>query len=430
MKEPASSDFVRRTALVGHHRRGLVPVTKAIDAMTTAVYRFEDCELDLHQFELRRGGEVIHVEPQVLDVLVHLIANRDRLVTKAELLDAVWGDRFVSESALTSRLKEARRAVGDDGQQQRVIATVHGRGYRFVAQVVEHADGAAAIKATTGVRQDIRYCVSSDGVCVAYATAGDGAPLVKAANWLTHVELDWDSPIWGHWLHGLAQGRHLIRYDERGCGLSDWDVADFSFDAWVDDLELVVDTVGVERFPLLGVSQGGAVAIAYAVRHPERVTHLILSGAYGRGRLVRAETEDERDEAALDLDIARVGWRRNDDTFRLVFASQFLPDGTRELWGAFNELQRATTSIDNVVKFLEVFARIDVSRLAPKVRCPTLILHSRGDLRVPQSQARELAALIPGSRLVMLNSRSHILTEHEPAWPVFLAEIERFLASP
>jgi len=397
--------------------------------MTTAtLYRFDDCELDLHQFELRRGGEVVHVEPQVLDVLAHLIANRSRLVPKAELLDAVWGDRFVSESALTSRLKEARRAVGDDGQRQQVIATVHGRGYRFIAQVTEHVEGGAVIGATTTIPQDIRYAVSPDGVCVAFATAGHGPPLVKAANWLTHLELEWDSPIWSHWLRALAERHQLVRYDERGCGLSDWEVDDFSFDAWVDDLELIVDELGLERFPLLGVSQGGAVAIAYAVRHPERVSHLILSGAYGRGRLVRATGPAERDEAELDLDVARVGWRRDDDTFRLVFASQFLPDGTREMWKSFIELQRATTSIDNMVKFLEVFARIDVSHLAPKVRCPTLILHSRGDVRVPQSQARELAALIPDSRQVMLNSRSHILMESEPAWPVFLHEVDRFLA--
>ena len=397
--------------------------------MTTAtLYRFDDCELDLHQFELRRGGEVVHVEPQVLDVLAHLIANRNRLVPKAELLDAVWGDRFVSESALTSRLKEARRAVGDDGQRQQVIATVHGRGYRFIAQVTEHVEGGAVIGATTTIPQDIRYAVSADGVCVAFAAAGTGPPLVKAANWLTHLELEWDSPIWSHWLRALAERHQLVRYDERGCGLSDWEVDDFSFDAWVDDLELIVDELGLERFPLLGVSQGGAVAIAYAVRHPERVSHLILSGAYGRGRLVRATGPAERDEAELDLDVARVGWRRDDDTFRLVFASQFLPDGTREMWKSFIELQRATTSIDNMVKFLEVFARIDVSHLAPKVRCPTLILHSRGDVRVPQSQARELAALIPDSRQVMLSSRSHILMETEPAWPVFLHEVDRFLA--
>jgi pimeloyl-ACP methyl ester carboxylesterase/DNA-binding winged helix-turn-helix (wHTH) protein len=395
-----------------------------------AVYRFGDFEIDAAQFQLRHGGDVVRVEPQVLEVLVYLVSHRDRLVPKTELLDEVWGDRFVSESALTSRLKQARRAVGDDGQQQRVIATVHGRGYRFVAPVTEGGDRGSQPGLTppaNGIEQEIRFCVSADGVCVAYATAGEGPPLVKAANWLTHLQAEWESPIWSHYLHELAKRHRLIRYDERGCGLSDWDVDDFSFDAWVDDLELVVDAAGIERFPLLGVSQGGAVAIAYAVHHPERVSKLILSGAYGRGRLVRATDPEARFEAILDLDLARVGWRRDDDTFRQVFASQFLPDGTRDLWDAFNSLQRQTTSNDNVVRFLEVFARIDVSKLAPKVRCPTLILHSRGDLRVPEAQARELAALIPDSRLVMLNSRNHILLAHEPAWKVFLEELDRFL---
>jgi pimeloyl-ACP methyl ester carboxylesterase/DNA-binding winged helix-turn-helix (wHTH) protein len=394
----------------------------------STVYRFADCELDLLQFELRRAGEVVHVEPQVLDVLGYLIANRDRLVAKSELLDAVWGDRFVSESALTSRLKEARRAVGDDGQRQEVIATVHGRGYRFVAAVEESAGPEPGRSALTPIPQDIRYCVSPDGVCVAYAAAGNGTPLVKAANWLTHLELEWDSPIWAHWLHAFADRHYFIRYDERGCGMSDWEVPDFTFDAWVDDLELVVDAVGVDRFPLLGLSQGGAVAIAYAVRHPERVSHLILTGAYARGRMVRADTEAERDDAELDLHAARAGWRRDDDAFRLAFASQFLPDGSRELWDSFIELQRNTTSVHNFVRFLEVFAQIDVADLAARVRCPTLIIHARGDTRVPQSQARELASLIPNSRLVMLNSRSHILTADEPAWPVFLDEVDRFLA--
>lgn len=413
----------------------------------TAVYTFEDCELDLAQFELRRHGSVVHVEPQVLEVLAHLVANHDRLVPKTELLDTVWGDRFVSESALTSRLKQARRAIGDDGQHQRVIATVHGRGYRFVAPVHTVGVGAAeaasprphgassvglpseAPTASGNVGQELRYCLSPDAVCVAYAVAGAGPPLVKAANWLTHLALEWDSPIWGHWLHALAERRTLIRYDERGCGLSDWDVPDFSFDAWVDDLELVVDAAGVDRFPLLGISQGGAVAIAYAVRHPERVERLILVDAYARGRLVRAATADALDEAMLDLDIARIGWRRDDHTFRQVFASQFLPDGDRHLWDAFNDLQRATTSIDNVVRFLDVFARIDVSTIAPAVRCPTLVVHSRGDVRVPEAQARELAAAIPDSRLVLLSSRNHLLTAGEPAWPLFLAELDRFLAA-
>lgn len=389
------------------------------------MYAFDDCEVDPRRFELRRGGQPVHVEPQVFALLTYLIMHRDRVVAKTELLDSVWGDRYVSESALTSRIKALRRALGDDGVRQRIIATMHGIGYRFVAPVVD-VDGQVG---TPGARvpQQIRYCVSPDGVRVAYAVSGSGPPLVKAANWLTHLDLEWTSPIWAHWLDGLAQRHTLIRYDERGCGLSDWDVPNFSFDSWVDDLELVVAAAGLTRFPLLGVSQGGAVAIAYAVRHPERVSRMVLVGAYSRGRFARAGTVEEKEEAELDLQLGRIGWRHDDPTFRQVFASQFLPEGTRELWDAFNDLQRATTSTGNVVRFLDVFAHIDVSELAPRVPCPTLILHSRGDLRVPRSQAQELAALIPDSSLRFLDSSNHILTADEPAWPVFLAEVDAFL---
>lgn len=386
------------------------------------VYRFADCVVSPRRVELRRGGDAVHLEPQVFSLLLHLIRNRDRVVAKIELMDEVWGDRYVSDSALTSRIKTLRRAVGDGGNQQRIIATVHGVGYRFVAEVVEAGHGPVVDRA-----QHIRYCVSLDGVHVAYAVSGTGPPLVKAANWLTHLDLEWASPIWAHWLDGLSRHRTLVRYDERGCGLSDWEVSDFSFDAWVNDLELVVNAAGLDRFPLLGVSQGGAVAIAYAVRHPERVSHLVLAGAYARGRLARARTEEEREEAELDLKLGRIGWRHDDPTFRQVFACQFLPDGTRELWDAFNDLQRATTSTENVVRFLDVFAHIDVSALAPHVRCPTLILHSRGDLRVPKTQAQELAALIPDSELRLLHSRNHVLTADEPAWQLFLSEVDRFL---
>ena len=197
--------------------------------------------------------------------------------------------------------------------------------------------------------------------------------LVKAANWLTHLDHDRETFVWRHWLEGLADHRTLVRYDERGCGMSDWDVESFDFDDWVDDLELVVDAAGLDAFPLLGVSQGAAVAVAFAARHPERVTRLILCGAYGRGRLLRATTEEERREAALDLEVARVGWGRDDPSFRQMFTSQFLPDGTREQWQEFNELQRRTTSAPNAVRFLETFAEIDVTDLAPKVDCPTLV---------------------------------------------------------
>jgi pimeloyl-ACP methyl ester carboxylesterase/DNA-binding winged helix-turn-helix (wHTH) protein len=397
------------------------------------VYRFGDCELDPRRRELRRGGRSVHVEPQVFEVLVYLLCHRDRVVAKVELLDQVWGDRFVSDSTLTSRLRAARKAIGDDGRSQRLIATSHGLGYRFNGSVVDDAADTpdpAAVPPPVRHRdsQEIRYCRSPDGVSIAYATSGSGPPLVKAANWLTHLDLEWQSPIWAHWIDALSHARRLVRYDERGCGLSDWEVSDFSLDAWVEDLELVVDSVGLERFPLVGLSQGGAVAVAYAVRHPDRVTHLVLVGAYARGRLRRAATEEERDEADLDLRVGRVAWRRDDPAYRQVFAAQFLPEAPRSLWDAFNEMQRATTSTENVVHFLDAFAQVDVSGIAPQVACPTLVAHARRDRRVPESQARELAGLIPGSVLHLVDSGNHIVLHDEAAWPELVDRIDAFLA--
>jgi pimeloyl-ACP methyl ester carboxylesterase len=274
----------------------------------------------------------------------------------------------------------------------------------------------------------IQFCDAGDGTRIAYATVGSGPPLVKAANWMTHLDLEWTTPVWSHWLRGLARNRQLIRYDERGCGLSDWKVPSFTFDDWVDDLETVVEATGLERFPLLGVSQGGAVAVAYAVRHPERVSRLILAGAYARGRLVRAVDESERAGAALDLELARVGWARQDPSYLQVFASQFLPDGTPEEWAGFTSFQKRTTSPENAFRFLEEFAIIDVSAIANQLTCPTLILHSREDVRVPRSQAMELAAMIPDSKLVLLDSGNHLLSATEKAWPEFLSHIDTFLA--
>ena len=398
------------------------------------MYRFDECELDSRRRELRRSGRRVHVEPQVFDVLLCLLQHRDRVVAKTELLDEVWGDRFVSESTLTSRLKAARRAIGDDGRSQRLIATVHGFGYRFVGSVVVESDeGSRGAEPLPAPRhrdtQEIRYCRSPDGVRIAYASTGSGPPLVKAANWLTHLDLEWQSPIWAHWIDTLSQSRQLVRYDERGCGLSDWDVTDFSVDAWVEDLELVVDSAGLDRFPLVGLSQGGAVAVSYAVRHPDRVTRLVLVGAYARGRLKRAASEEEREEADLDLRVGRVAWRRDDPAYRQVFASQFLPDASRSMWDAFNAMQRATTSTENVVRFLDTFAQLDVSTIAPQVACPTLIVHARRDRRVPESQARELAGLIPDSVLYLADSGNHIMLSHEPAWPELVDRLDSFLGA-
>ncbi|MGZ5363604.1 MAG: alpha/beta fold hydrolase [Mycobacterium sp.] len=409
------------------------PESSTSPPTSTGVWRFENFVLDTQRYELRADGEVIRVEPQVFDVLTQLVSHAHRFVSKEELLDSVWGGRFVTEAALTSRIKAARRALGDDGESQRFIRTVRGRGYQFVATLT--ADGppppppeAAVPDEPPPPRQHIAFCRAADGVRLAYAVAGEGPPLVRAANWMTHLGYDIESPVWKHWVRDLSENRQFIRYDERGCGLSDWDATDFTFEDWVADLESVVEALDLERFPLLGVSQGGAVAVAYAARHPERVSRLVLCSAYARGRAVRASGEDEKRAAALDLELARVGWGRDDPAFRQVFAAQFLPDGSRSDWAAFDQLQRRTTSPENAVRFLEEFGRIDVRELARDVSCPALIMHSRDDHRVPLRFGEELASLIPDSRLVELSSNNHLLTASEPAWQVFRAEIDEFLA--
>ncbi len=403
-----------------------------------AVWRFEGFELDTQRYELRCDGTAIPVEPQVFDVLTQLIINHDRVVTKEQLFDAVWGGRFVGEAALTSRIKAVRRALGDDGESQRFIRTVRGRGYQFICALTADAEtpvvGPPVVAPLVDEpspslpRQHIAFCRAADGIRLAYAVAGDGPPLMRAANWMTHLGYDIESPVWRHWVTELASRHTFIRYDERGCGLSDWNATDFTFEDWVTDLETVVEALGLTRFPLLGVSQGGAVAVAYAARHPDQVTKLVLCSAYARGRSVRAVSDEERRAAALDLDLARVGWGRDDPAFRQVFAAQFLPDGTRADWQAFDHLQRRTTSPENAVRFLEEFAKIDVRDLAEQVSCPTLIMHARNDHRVPLRYGEELAALIRDSRLVALASNNHLLTETEPAWQTFRSEIETFLA--
>jgi pimeloyl-ACP methyl ester carboxylesterase/DNA-binding CsgD family transcriptional regulator len=277
--------------------------------------------------------------------------------------------------------------------------------------------------------QQLRFVTAADGTRIAVASIGSGPALVRAAHWLSHVEHDLASPVWRPWLAALSSQHHYIRYDQRGCGLSDADVRDFSLDAWVGDLEAVVDGLGLQRFALLGMSQGGAVAIAYAVRHPERVSQLVLVGAYARGALRRATTEAERLESQTLINLMRVGWGRDNPAFRQVFTNLFIPDGTPEQHQWWSELERLTVSPENAARTLEAFYDIDVRDLAAQVRVPTLVMHSRGDARVPFDEGRQLAALIPGARFVPLESRNHVLLEGEPVWELFLRELRDFVGA-
>lgn len=278
------------------------------------------------------------------------------------------------------------------------------------------------------MRQQVRFCKAEDGVRIAYAIHGAGAPLVRAATWMTHLQHDWDSPLWKHWLQGLANGRTVVRYDERGCGLSDRDVAEVSLDRSVADLEAVVDAAGLKQFALLGTSQGGPTAVAYAVRHPERVNKLVLYGSYARGRL-RRQSEGAKRELEAMLALIAVGWGQDNPAFRRVFTTLFVPDATPEQERWFDELQRLSTSPEMAVRIRRSRDKIDISELAPKVRAPTLVLHARDDAAVPFDEGRLLATLIPGARFVPLEGRNHILLASEPAWPRFLQELDGFLDS-
>ena len=281
-------------------------------------------------------------------------------------------------------------------------------------------------KAASLRAQRIGFCEVRDGAKIAYATLGDGPPLLKAANWLTHLEFDWNSPIWGRSFAEIARRRTFIRYDERGCGLSDWDVADLSFDAFVEDLEVVADKLALDRFPLLGISQGASVSIEYAVRHPERVSGLILIGGYAAGwRHLAGPEEQARREAVLTL--TELGWGTDNAAYRHIFSQTFMPDATREDLDWFDEFQRQTTSPRNAARFQDAFGHIDVRHRLAQVEVPTLVLHSRQDQRIPLDIGRAVASGIPDAHFVPLESRNHILVESEPAWQVCVGAIGQFI---
>jgi DNA-binding winged helix-turn-helix (wHTH) protein/pimeloyl-ACP methyl ester carboxylesterase len=394
-------------------------------------FRFENHLLDADRRELRRGSEMIAVEPQGFDLLLYLVQNRDRVVSKDDLIAGVWGGRIVSDSTLTSRINAARKALGDSGDEQRLIRTIMRKGLRFVGSVDECVDSKAPESPRTPagpLQQNIHFCTASDGVRIAYADVGQGPPLVKAANWLNHLEYDWQSPIWSHLLHALAAQHRLVRYDERGNGLSDWDVADISFEAFVRDLESVVDTIGLDKFALLGVSAGCAVSIAYALRHPERVTHLVLYGGFVRGLRKRGSREQIEQSDALRTLILQ-GWGSENPAFRQIFTSMFIPGGAAEQVQWFNDLQRITASPQNAVRLMRAMEDVEMEHLLSEVRIPTLVMHCRGDARVPFEEGRRIASGVKGARFVGLEGCNHLILESEPAWGRFLDEMKNFLSS-
>ncbi|MGA0606625.1 alpha/beta fold hydrolase [Phenylobacterium sp. VNQ135] len=336
----------------------------------------------------------------------------------------VAGDAAEPWTRLVDLLEAAGRGREADEQRAQAARRLAAVGVEIPAAL--RGRTAAARPAAPG--GEVRFCTASDGVNIAYTVQGSGPPLVKAANWMTHLERDAEGPIWRHWIAEFTQGRAFVRYDQRGNGLSDWK-ARFSFEAFVDDLEQVVDAAGLERFDLLGISQGAGVAVAYAARHPERVRRIVLLGAFTRGWALRGTPEErERREAVLTL--TRTGWDLDTPAFLQMFTSLFIPDSSPEDQHWFNTTQKLSTNGENAYAIQRSGADMDVDHLLPQIKAPTLIAHRRGDAVVPFEVGREIASRIPGARFLPLEGRNHIILEPDPAWRRFADAARSFLDEP
>jgi len=392
-----------------------------------AKYFFGSYLLDVDERRLVRDNEEIRMRGKLFDTLRVLVENAGTLVRKNELMQAIWPDAIVEENNLDHCISQLRKLL----HPAKYIETVPRHGYRFVGEVRRPASSTRPVKLEPARHQadsrdqEIRFFTTSDGVRIAYTIGGEGPTLVRTIDWLNHLDFEWKSPFLQHWLSEIMRHNTLVRYDQRGSGLSDWNADDFSFERTVKDFEELVDAAGLEQFTILGGCQGAAVATAYAARHPERVTRLIFTGAFANGWPSPGEGVEEQFNAPLTL--IRLGWGRDNPAFRQLWSTLFRPDADSAEMDWLNELQRISTSPENAVRMMSEFPKIKIFDLLPKISCPTLVMHSRGDATVPVQEGRLIASRIRGARFVQLPSRCHIVGPGDPAWDAFVDEFSGFL---
>jgi len=397
---------------------------------SNTVYEFGPFRLELREHRLLRRGAPIPLTGKAFQTLRVLVEARGNLVSKQDLMTAVWPETSVEENNLDRNISTLRKALGEQSSGRPFIETVPRVGYRFLAPVTDSnsisPSPPPAAEIISPTRQEIRFCVTPDKVRLAYSTVGSGHPLVRVANCFNHLDFEWESPIWRHWVRDLAGGSSILRYDGRGNGLSTWEVDDISFESWVRDLEVVVDAAGLDKFALFGHSQGGAIAIAYAARHPQRVSHLILCGAYSRGAYHRGQADAVEVRSALET-LVRLNWGKTNPSFFQVVTNLYIPEKASDedqCW--FKDLQQISVSPENLVKTMRACDDINVRPLLPKISVPTIVFHSDRDRIAPPEEGRILAAEIPGAQFVPLPSANHILLSDEPAWKLFREELASF----
>jgi len=395
------------------------------------IFRFESFQLDIAERRLLRSGELIPLRAKVFDTLCILVENHGRLIRKDDLMQRLWPDSVVEENNLDHNISKLRRALQDGTNGQKFIETVPRQGYRFIAEVQQLSSSpilhtvTPLLETQSISEQEVQFFTTSDGVRLAYTIGGSGPRLVRAVDWLNHLDFEWKNPFRRHWFSEIMGHNTFLRYDQRGSGLSDWNVDDFSFERSVADFEELISAVGWDKFALVGSCQGGAIGTAYAANHPERVTKLILVGAFARGWPPPDSMITEQFNAMLTL--IRLGWGRDNPAFRQLWTTLFRPDAGPAETEWMNEFQRITSSPENAARMMAEFPKIDITDVLPKVCCPTLVIHSRDEAVVPAREGRFIASRIRGARFVELSSRSHEIVPGEPAWQNFVDEFSKFL---
>lgn len=382
---------------------------------------FGDFTLDLQTGALLRSGKQIKLRPKAFDVLHYLLENAGRAVSKNELIEAIWRDIHVTDDALVQCIRDARTALSD--KERQIIKTVARRGYLIS---LEPSEGQTAPQAPNAGEEDIEYCQTEDGVRIALASSGQGLPIIRPPTWFNHIAYDWHVRFRGALYSEVAEHCRLVRYDGRGSGLSDRHVNDISFPAFERDLDAVARAQGAVKYGLFGISQGGAIAISHAARHPERVAKLVLNGCYALGRNKRGSTKDiETGDAYLTL--MRHGWGDEHSAFLRSYGMLYFPSASQEELRASADVQRLAMTADVAVRTRVACQDVDVTSELSRITAPTLILHSRYDNAVPFEEGLRLAEGIPNARFVALESENHCPMPNEPAWEHFIGEITSFL---
>jgi pimeloyl-ACP methyl ester carboxylesterase/DNA-binding winged helix-turn-helix (wHTH) protein len=401
------------------HRRGR--------GLSMVKYRFGNYLLDVDERRLLRDGDEVRLRGKLFDTLRVLVENAGKLVRKDAFMESVWPDSVVEDNNLDYCISQLRKLL----HPERYIETVPRHGYRFLADVTMLQPHGRVIelepmgRSVDAPDQKIEFFTTSDGVRIAYTVGGQGPVLVRTIHWLNHLDFEWNNPLLRQWLSQMMRHHRLVRYDQRGSGLSDWNVGDFSFDRTVHDFEELVDAAGLESFAILGGCQGAAVGIAYAVRHPERVTKLIINGTFANGWPAPGDSAREHLQAMLTL--IRSGWGRDNPAFRQLWTTLFRPDANSTETAWMNELQRVSASPENAARMMAEFPNIKILDMLPKISCPTIVLHSRDDGAVPVQEGKLIAARIRGAHFVELPSRSHMVAPGDPAWELFVKQLSAFL---